>query len=430
MNLDAQYYRDYLRAVAARVSDLATALEWLEGQPTLIHTELAPPFDAGSEGERAWQRYAKRVQSIGPRALRLKRSGTVGSINWGGDSKALDKQLELLDLSRLARESFKALMAGGATAAWAYKEKGSGRVKLQRLGGYGEPLYPEGDAGGEIVGWYQVQASGDGRVRYTVRVYDFEMRELRIWRGRQSPTEIHTPPQETIPNAPMPRVAVFDVDQAGLPLGEFATALPIVKQEVAEQVQQLRNADAHVHAILALYGRFEEIKKLGPNTIIKGNEQAKAERIAGADFEQLFVMQDRTLERLRTDLALPAGFLGGDVPSGEAFREWNAPFISSCQEYASILSQHLTGLVEDYAKLLGIEPAPVTVSINREAMRQIISEQVRGDYKEGIIDLRAATTAISVYYPDWDVAAVEAFISREEGTGMPQEPGDFADAAD
>lgn len=428
IDLETQYMRDYLQYAAAHMTSAAEALEWAEGKQTFISEELVPAFKADSEGHKAYARFIKRVQSLGPRAMRVKRAGAVGHINWGGDSKTLDKKLESLNLRKIAKDAFKAVFTNGVTAGWAYKEKGSGKDKLQLLGGYLKPLYAEGDIGGEIIGLYQVQATNTPKARYDIRVYDFAAKQIRIWRKKASATEVYASPSEIIENAPMPRVVVAEVDQEGLPLGEFATYLPLLKEEVSTQIGILRNNEAHLFAFLVLTGRFEEIKKLGPTTILKSSDtSSRAERVGGADPKGFFESQDRAIARVRDDLSLPGGFAGSQVPSGEALREANLAYLSSCNDYALLLSVFLTELVADYAELVGAKPAPVTVSVSREAMREIICAQAREDYKAGIISLRAATVAVSVYYPDWKSDQLEAFIAKEEEIPEPTVE-DFAES--
>lgn len=415
MDFNTNYMRNYLLDVASKISLAAETLGWAEGEPVLVSTELVPGFKTDSEGEAAYKRYIKRIQSIGPRALSIKRSGAIGEVNWGGDQGELDKKLEDIDLKPLAQKALKNLFCMGAAAGWAYKSKLSKKETLQLLGGFVLPIYYEGEEGGEVIGIYQCIKGDTARVTYTIRIYDFETREIKEWRNRVDPTEIFSPPQDTFPNQPMPRIVLYDVNQTGWPISELQNALPILKEEVSNQLSIMRNTESHIFAILALLGKFEDIKKLGPNRIITSMEPgAKVERIEGANFDSLFTLHDRTLERIRQDLALPAGFNGADIPSGEALKEANTHYLSSIKEYAGLISSLLTDMVQDFALLVKAKPVPVNVDINREAEREIISNQARADYQAGIIDLRAATIAISAYYPNWSNDELEAFLAREE----------------
>lgn len=430
MDFQTNYMRQYLFDVHNKIARAAEVLGWAEGEPTFIPEELVPKFRAGSEGEAAYYRFIKRVQSVGPRALRTKRSGAIGAINWGGESGSLDAKLESLDLSNLAQQSLKMLFCTGSSAAWAYKSKASNKETMQHLGGFTLPLYHEGEEGGEIIGIYQCIKGSTTELRYTIRIYDFEDKTIKEWRNRVTPTEMFAAPQDTLENQPMPHIVTADVSQDGWPISELATALPILKEEVSNQLSIMRNNEAHIHPILALMGKFSEVTKLGPNTILKSHEpNSKAERIEGADFTQLFKQHDRTLERVRQDLAMPAGFNGSDIPSGEALTQANTAYLSSIIEYSERVSKLLTMVVEDYAGLVSAKPAPVTVTINREAVREIISKQARDDYGAGIISLRAATVSVAAYYPDWTSDQVEEFLAIEEAK-PPEDPAAFADDND
>lgn len=423
IDLESTYMRAYLDAASTRIETASTVLDWAHGQQSLSHTELVPPFptdpDAKDRAEADWTRYTKQIQSLGPRVLKTKRGGAIGDVNWGGDDTGgIDDRLESLDLRALARGVFDPLCSLGIAAAWAYRDADTNRTRAQTLGGYLEPIYREDDPSGEIIGLYQAtQDPDERRARYRVRVYDFEARSIREWRNLSDPTNIGGPADEEWTGTSVPRVAVYDTTQDGYPVGELAQALATLKGEIAIQLRILRVADGHANPILYQTGGWDDVKELGGTTVLRSSEPgATAGRIEPSDLATLFTLHDRAMERLRADLSLPiASIGGGDWPSGEALQQANVAYVTSSKDYALLVGELLTGVVEDYATLEGIsDPPPVSVTTNREQMRQTISTQVREDYKAGVISLRMAVTALAPYYPATDSEGIEEFLEREE----------------
>lgn len=407
INLESQFIKDYLKDVNTRVALAAEALTWADGNMMLNPLEIIPNYEPNSEGERAWNRLVRQVQSIGVRALKIRRSGAIGPINWGGKNDDVDEHLINLDISRLARKAFKNLFVMGATAVWAYKPEGSDSAKLQVLGGYLEPIYPEDDLGGEVIGIYQILGGGsnpEGRYSYTIRVYDFQANEILEWSDLSNPWAVGTNPDNQYISETMPHLSIYDLDQDGYPSGELLNAVPVLKSELGTDVRVKRVSYSHAFPVWALPPGWEMDGKSGPNIILKGTMPGEAlpDRVSPGELDPLFVEQDRILERIRGDLLLPIGSLGGDFPSGEALSQANQSFITASLEYASMESDMFTKAIEDYAALEGLQAVPVTISVNREAMRQIIAQQAREDYKAGVISKGAAAMAVKPYYPDWE----------------------------
>src|SRR5690606_40812206 len=98
IDLQSAYVRAVLQGVTTRVALAAEALDWADGLQTLDSTELVA--DLKDEVSRAaWNRLAKQVQGLGPRAVAHKRSAAIGSVSWGGDDpNGIDDRLEDLDL--------------------------------------------------------------------------------------------------------------------------------------------------------------------------------------------------------------------------------------------------------------------------------------------------------------------------------------------
>lgn len=428
IDVQAAYVRAYLDAVKTRIENASKVLEWAHGEQTLLSDELIPPFPTDAKAriraQADWDRYRKQVQSLGPRILKTKRGGAIGDVNWGGKNTGrIDKKLEQLNLRALARNTFDNLVGNGITAAWGYRDENSNQTRVQALGGYLEPIYPEDDPTGEIIGLYQAMQDTDAQIRYRVRVYDLVEKSILEWRHLKDPTELDRTPTKQWGVAAgqgptsVPRVAVFDTDQSGYPIGELSQALQLLKAEVAVQLRIMRVADAHAHPILYMVGDWDDPKEIGASIVLRAHgDGASAGRVDPGNMEQLFTLQDRAMERLRGDLSLPIGSIAsGNWPSGEALQQANVAYITSSQDYALLESELLTGVVADYAELEGIRnPPPVNVSVNREQMRSVIATQVREDYEKGIVSLRMAVTAVAPYYPNATSEEIEEFIKREE----------------
>lgn len=416
IDLQQAYVRAYLEGIARRVATAGEALDWLSGKPTLDPAELAPGFDTTVPDEtlQAFIRLAGTVQTFGPRAVTLRRTGAIGIVNWGGDNKVTDQRLTDLKLEALALRAHKALFATGITAFWTHVPPGTTDARLQVLGGYLEPLYDPLDPAGEIVALYQVLPSPAGS-NYRVRIYDFSEGLVREWENLNRPYNIAAPPTNVYENQLAPVVVLADVDQDGFPIGEGVTALPLLKQELSTQLRIIRNSQTHAFGMYAFTGEWQLPTQLGPTQVLLGEVDGTVQRLAPGELAPLFDEHDRILERLRADLRLPfVALTGGDFPSGEAITQANQAFISACRADAALLSTGLTQAVEDFAALAGITPAPVSVEINREALRKQILEDARDDYAAGIISFRMAATAASAYYPTASVDELEEFIAQRE----------------
>jgi len=448
--IQSEYIRYYLNSLYVRAAQAGEALDWLDGQQTLYPDELVPPFDSGSEGETAWLRLKEQVQSFGPRAYRFKRDGAIGDVNWGGrDPKDIDDRLTAIDLRDLATHALKSLMGPGIAAAWAYqpgklegdKLVASGQPRIQRLGGHVEPLYAEDDGAGDVMALYQVRSNPMGT--YTIRIYEYSdvpgQGTIYEWRRADEMFAVGKEPSQVLENTNVPRFQMATRDQDGYPRGEFLQVLPIIKAELANQLRILRVADAHAWPILYMFGAGIDGSTLGSNRILTSpNAAAQAGRIEAGNMAALFEQQERTLERIRSDLSLPINSInGGSWPSGEALAQANSVYLSSCRGYAGSIGRMLTEVVADYAELLGIprdQAPPVSVSINQEHAREALTKQARDDYREGLITFRAAVGAVAPFYPHWSDEEVEAFILQGERplkvgafikTGV--EPGDEED---
>lgn len=446
IDLETLYVRAYLDQLALRVGLTSETLSWVDGDPLLVADELVPPFTEGSEAERAFHRYAKQVQSLGPRALRVRRQGAIGTITWSEVPDAFDQILEILPLRRLAREATKDLLTSGIAAVWPILRRpteGSAapeRPLLQRLGGHLELLWREDDVGGEPVGLLQVTGSAETHygkgLRYDVRIYDFEEGTLRVWKALRAPTDLANAPDETYPDAGerliLPTVVWTELDQAGYPVGELKQALPLLKQELAGSIRTLRTSDAHSYPIWTLVGGFEEPKRLGPNIVLRAKDaSAKAERVAPGDLAPLFEEADRVTDRIRTDLLLPIT-TSGEIPSGEALIQANASYNAASDDLSTLLSELLTGGTRGLFELLELALPPtfrVTVKPNRELQRLTIAMQVREDFRVGLTNREIALGELEQFYPNTSTETLSEWLEQDAQplpAAAPQPAGAFA----
>lgn len=420
--VNSAYVRAYLEGVEARVTRAAEVLDWLDGTQTLNEEELVPPITTPQQ-RKAWDRFRKQAQSLGPRVINVKAGGAIGGVNWGGDNpNGIDERLDALDLDALAREALKPLVGLGMAAMWAYQpEVGSPRVQL--LGGYVEPLYDGDDAAGTPVALYQVRADPEEPSKYVLRIYEFDPEDESVgtiyeWRKADKAYAVGTPPTSVIEGASMPRYAMWGRSQDGVPLGEVMQALPLLKADVARQIEQLRISGENANPIKWAVGDWDFGDEHSPaDVLVAQQEGSQLGRVDPPLFEGGFRLHDRTLERLQGDLSMPvASITTGAYPSGEALDLANEPYNRNVARIAMLLSRLLTLVAGDFAVLHGInrDAAPsVSVTVNRERVRRQVTEQARLDYRDGLISFRAAVLTVAQYYPHWSDEEIEEFIAEQ-----------------
>lgn len=429
IDLQSAYVRAVLESVTARAERAAETLEWADGQQTLDQNELVAGFK-NPDSLKAWRRLTKQVQGLGPRVIAHKRTSAIGSINWGGDDpNGIDERLQDLDLNRLAVAALKRLTAIGIAGVLPYQPE-DGIPRLQNMGGHIEPLYDQDDIGGTPTAWLQALAEADGRT-YRLRLYEPSAEDptrgaLNEWRHATRPYEIGTRPANQWDNVLMPTIVMVDTAQDGTPLGELAQALPLLKGEVAQQLRILRAADSNSNPRRWMIGDWDIPESESAETVFVATDpQSNIGVIDPPQLEGLFTLQDRMLDRLRSDLRLPISSINtGTFPSGEALDQANAISISTAKEYARLVQALLTGGVGGYCELLNIprDKAPqVSVEINREQTRRMVTEQARLDFKDRLIPKRVAVLTISQYYPHWSDEEIEEFLTKED-TAEPEPP--------
>ena len=410
-----------LPSLASRASEYAEAVRWMTGRLKEIPASLLPPVE-GEEGYNVLSRIGRQALSVGPRALSIKRFGVIGDVNWGASTPAMDEKLRGVKLEQLAHRILERGLASGLFVGIASEDPDSREKSIRRLGGHVEPIFDTYDQD-VVLGILQLQAEagGTGQERYRLRVFDFEREAMLEWTGLTDLSRVDLA-RASVSDAPMPRYAIAEQGPDGFPLGEFTRALPLLKSEWASQVRGDRVEEATGFPQLKIKGEVEGVDKRGVTRLIELEADGDAAFLIPGDLSQMHAHHDRKLERIRDDLLLPGGALGGQTPSGEALREANQKFIASCKAYAVLLSGLLTELVADLAALepeLG-KPPEITVDINREYEKAERLQMILDLKAAGLIERGAAVRAISVYVPTWSDDKVEQFIAEAGPQTFPQ----------
>lgn len=397
--MNTLFVQNQIRSIQERISDHSEALDWATLPKPIINWGEYLPKMTSQTSRDALLRYLKTLAGVGRRVYSKRSWGTIGSVSWGGDSEKLDAALTSLDIEALARQAFRRLFALGIVGLLPYRDATTGQPTLEVLSGYLENITHESNRERDL-GLMQAWQSDGGR--WNVRIWRYDEGSMYEWRGLASPSALGSWPTP-IKNAPMPVHYVIERDQGGLPVGEIVAGLELLRGELVDQIGYRRVAEAHVFPVRWLAGPWSEIQELGPNVIVKSNDASKSALGVweGGSLEPVTQRLDDTLARIREHFSLPFGVLGSQTPSGEALREANQSYIAACSTYAKALATLLSAAVESYAKLLGVQPAPVSIDINREATREARMAEVRENYARGLMPRRQAVIEILAYYPMW-----------------------------
>lgn len=406
--------KDFLKGVTDRARATAEAYEWATGSIGLL-PDLLPTVSVGEE--EALRRLAKQAQSYGPQALSILKNGTIGSINWG---KGNDEAIRELKLEQLATRFHLQGRVTGIMAGHVYVPEDGGKPRIQRLGGYLEPLRDPDDVDYEW-GIYQALATHlgrDGNERWRVRIYDLERGGVYEWVNLRQPYEIGVIPEPV--KVRLPRYVILNEDMDGLPLGEFMAALPLLKGEWAAQIRGDRAADTTATPQMAITGEATGYENRGPTRVILLNEGGDAKYLLPGDLSKLHTHHDRKLEQLRQTLNLPGVTVGAQRPSGEALREMNLKYTSSCQIMAEALSELLSNLAGDYGEITGTKiPERVSININRSYIQEEVTQQVTLLVDKGLMDRGDAVRIISQFFTEISDESIERFIATFSNEPLP-----------
>lgn len=422
--IDAARLKRQLSSLPTRAAESGDAEAWGKNELPELPTELLPDI---SEQVRAdVERVARNCSSAGPQIVETIKYGTIGSVNWGGDSDGADALLDQTDLEGLAEEILESALYRGVMDGIVRRGL-DGVVRIEPLIGHTEPIYAP-DSPVEVVGYIHAWTveNGQGAAKWTVRVWDFTEGRMLEQSGLNDPGQFNldaaaetavTATPEYPDGPPVPAFILTDLARNRLPRGFFVKLLPLIKGDWVSQVRGDRTEEATAFPQLLIKGLVESgTSERSPTHIIRvDGEHGGAEFMMPGDLSQMHNHHDRKQERLRADAMMPGGFMGGrQAPSGEALREMNAKFINMCKRYANRLSRVLTMLTEQYAAAHGVQPpGPVIVTINREFEREAEAQRIVTLWREGLIEFGAAVRAASVLVPTWESKAVEDWITAE-----------------
>ena len=414
------------------------------------------PEPDGDEREAAWLRAKRQTVSIGTRILRSKKQAVLGGgINWGKVDDRTDEALRALNLEQLATGLLENAVIDGIIAAYAHETEvetedgemvGSGEFKISRIGNYVQPyLSPMNvdEVTGLFQAWssfnhdtratldqqeasrssHQYDSTASGKLRYFVRVYDFEDQCIKIWRNLRKPTDLAGVAHQVIEDAPPIRYHIYERTDDGLPLGEMLQSAPTLMNHYA--LQLLRTLSGEISALPMLVTKGEaEITGVGPAQAVSLEADGSAEWLSTADnLKEINDLLERAESRLRNDLSLSGGFLGNDSPSGEALKEANVKFIQNTQMYAESISQVLTKCVNDYAELSGAfsEPVEIAVLPSKEHQKDENINLILMVYEKNLIPLSVAATELQPYFPTWTDEDLNTWIESQTAVVNPSD---------
>lgn len=389
--------------------------------------------------KRAYTRALRQMQTLGPRAMHTKSDAILGAITWSGEDDAIDETLKSLDLMTFARKVIPSLVVDGIAAGMAHTTE-AGDARITRLGGYLQPYTNEYDMD-QIDGLYQAWSTSvfttekltsgardsdfdtndsnyTKAYRWTVRIYDWSDGEdnatIREWRNLSNPTMLGQNPI-VIENAPVPRLAVMQTTNDGLPIGELLQAAPSLMALWKTEANLTLVEELAAFPMLAVKGTGN-LEAIGPAEPIALDADGDAYWMEPGNLNELRAQRAIRAERIREDLALPGGFLGNDSPSGEAFKEANIRFRQNARGYAEAIGDLLTRLVADYAALTNVQPETVHVTPTAEYDFAEKAQWTIALYEKGVIPLNVAAREIQSYYGHWDDEELNDWIERQTAT--------------
>lgn len=382
-----------------RVARYAEALDWAtHSRATVNLANYLPPI-TNEEGRTALRRYERTLMGRGREIYSERLWGTVGIVGWSGTDARVNRRLDRLDTRRLAVEAFLPLLCGGIAGGVAYRyltPTGREEVRVDILSGYLEPVAdPENTS--HIIGLLQIMSNLDGRT-YEARLYNYDDGNLYTWARVTDPVALE-PVRATVERMRWrPRFAVVAQDENGLPLGEVMEGLPLLVSDLVYQAKLARLEEGHAFSILHVSEAAQDLAQLGSQTVIVTRAGGRVERVAPGDLTPMVAQHERLLEQIRRHFGLRARLTTTQALSGISITEANQMALSAYSHYAQVISQLLTELVLDYARLEEIaDPPAVTVEVNREATRaERIAEAVML-FEKGLISLDMAVGEITKY---------------------------------
>jgi len=441
IDLTTSIAREQLMAIYDRIVESEITHDMMQGTWRPRDDYLLPA--AFNEArKRAYTRGLRQMQTLGPRILHTKMDAILGSVTWSGDDQEVDEAITSLDLMGFGRKMIPGLLVDGIAAGMAHTLE-TGETRITRLGGYLQPYTNEYDMD-QIDGLYQAWSTSiftsekltsgardsdfdtndsnyTRAYRWTVRIYDWSDGEdnatIREWRNLNNPTLLGSNPT-VIENAPVPRIALMNTTNDGLPIGEMLQAAPSLMALWKTEMNLTLVEELAAFPMLAIKGTGN-LEAIGPAEPITLDTDGDAFWMEPGNLDQLRNQRGIRMERLREDLALPGGFLGSDSPSGEAFKEANIRFRQNARGYSEAISSLLTRLIADYAAIINVQPETVFITPTAEYDFTEKAQWTISLYEKGIIPLDVAAREMQAFYGHWDDEELKAWIERQTRTVSP-----------
>jgi hypothetical protein len=230
-------------------------------------------------------------------------------------------------------------------------------------------------------------------------------------------------PDRVIDEAPMPRVAILQHGPDGQPIGELQQAWPILKKELAQQMQLARVEESTAFPFLIFSGQADTTNRdRGPTRTYHFPAGGDAKYVQPGSLDQLRDEHELTLTRIQYDLMLPGGFAGRGVPSGEALREANLKYYNASRAYAKAIEGVANDVLVDYAALAGVPKATLTVRANRETTTLDLIDRVINLFKEGIVPLQVAAREVQPILSTYSDKELTEWVDAQQGRGTGVSP--------
>jgi hypothetical protein len=389
-------------------------------------SDILPAFPrdpaAHADALAAWNRIRKQVGSIGPKIVSSLQNAIIGSVSWTGTDNRTDDALRSLKLESFAAERLRDLLVSGITACYAYFSE-DGEIRITALTGYIEPFW-RADNRDIIEGLYQADSydtfvNRGMSTRWMVRFYDWSEIPgavvLRQWRDLINPIAFSGARLEEIENHPPIRYAIADRTGDGYPIGIIEQGAHLLHSLAATEYRLARLEEYAAHPVPV----FEEgrVQSVGPGLPVTGDFRWERP----GDLSELRERRREKLEAIRDFFGLPVGLLGSQTPSGEALREANLRLFQTASRYASMLSELLTELVNDYLALLGIrQRVEISVLPNRDYIRESVIAEATTLYEKGLMPLEIAALQIQQFF-NWPDAEFNAWVKSQSERITPEQ---------
>jgi len=451
INIAELVKRHQLASLQDRIQENDDALDLIRGLYVPPEGDLLP-ITVNTNRRRALDRAIRQMQSLGPRVIETKANAIIGDITWSSEGDNTDELLGAVHLRKLANDLLTAYVTTGVAGGYVYTLE-DGTPRITRLGGYVEPYVDPEDVD-RVLGLFQAwqvvredtrpgsfsRSFDDYRSvkfvgKWSARVYDWSesadgVTRMLQWNDLTLPYAIGRDPDETIEDLPRPRFIVRNMSQEGLPVGEIVAAMPQFKALWATEARMALSEELAAFPMLKAIGDVDtEDLTVGASEVIVGAAGAQVEWMQPGNLQELREQRQLRLDRLASDLMLPASVATTQAVSADSMRERNIQFRQNTENYARDLSLLLTDLVgTDFVTAAGGIPAEISVmpTLAYDEASRVTS--IISLYREGLLPLAVAASAIPPFFPTWTDADLNDWVAQQTAVvsvadfGLPEAP--------